>query len=149
MFDPILLAALLTTVLLGGALFRVLRAERRRANLEPLLSTIAMTVRSADAQVFSLRRSGLQRNALPTLLSSRLDLVFASTGNRIGPAHLVAVGIAALLLSVWSRSLRRFIPYSPSFSAVRRRQVLRRCSSGLHRGDTSENSWRYFRTRLI
>ena len=94
MFDPILLAALLT-VLLGGALFRVLRSERRRANLEPLLSTIAMTARSADVQVFSLRRSGLQRNALPTLLSSRLDLVFASTGNRIRPAHLVAVGIAA------------------------------------------------------
>jgi tight adherence protein B len=98
MFDPILLAALLTTVLLGGALFRVLRSERRRANLEPLLSTIAMTARSADAQVFSLRRSGLQRNALPTLLSSRLDLVFASTGNRIGPAHLVAVGIAAAVI---------------------------------------------------
>jgi hypothetical protein len=50
MFDPILLAALLTTVLLGGALFRVLRSERRRANLEPLLSTIAMTARSADVQ---------------------------------------------------------------------------------------------------
>jgi hypothetical protein len=66
MFDPILLAALLTTVLLGGALFRVLRSEWRRANLEPLLSTIAMTARSADVQVFSLRRSGLQRNALPT-----------------------------------------------------------------------------------
>jgi tight adherence protein B len=98
MFDPILLAALLTTVLLGGALFRVLRSERRRANLEPLLSTIAMTARSADAQVFSLRRSGLQRNALPTLLSSRLDLVFASTGNRIGPAHLAAVGIAAAVI---------------------------------------------------
>ena len=95
MFDPILLAALLTMVLLGGALFRVLRSERRRANLEPLLSTIAMTARSADAQVFSLRRSGPQRNALATLLSSRLDLAFASTGDRIGPAHLVAVGIAA------------------------------------------------------
>ena len=95
MFDPILLAALLTTVLLGGALFRVLRSERRRANLEPLLSTIARTASSADVQVFSLRRSGPQRTALPTLLSSRLDLAFASTGNRIGPAHLVAVGIAA------------------------------------------------------
>jgi tight adherence protein B len=95
MFDPILLGALLTTVLLGGALFRVLRSERRRANLEPLLSTIAMAASSADVQVFSLRRSGPQRNALATLLSSRLDLAFASTGDRIGPAHLVAVGIAA------------------------------------------------------
>jgi Flp pilus assembly protein TadB len=95
LFDPILLAAIVTTVLLGGALFRVLRSERRRANLEPLLSTIAMTAPSADVQVFSLRRSGPQRNALSTLLSSRLDLAFASTGNRVGPAHLVAAGTAA------------------------------------------------------
>jgi Flp pilus assembly protein TadB len=95
MFDPILLAALVTTVLLGGAIFRLLRSERRKAHFEPLLRTIAMAASSADVQVFSLRRSGLRRDALPTLLSSRLDLAFSSTGNRIGPAHLVAVGIAA------------------------------------------------------
>jgi tight adherence protein B len=95
MFDPILLAALLTTVLLGGALFQVLRSERRKAQLEPLLSTIARTASSADVPVFSLRRSGPRRDAMPTLLSSRLELAFSSTGNRIGPAHLVAVGIAA------------------------------------------------------
>ena len=95
MFDPILLAAFLTTVLLGGALVRVLRSERRRADLEPILSTIARTASSADAQGFSLRRSGSQRTALPNLLSSRFDLAFASTGNRIAPAHLIAAGIAA------------------------------------------------------
>ncbi len=95
MFDPILLAALLTTVLLGGALFWVLRQERRKANLEPILSTIARAASIADVQGFSLRRSGPKRTALPTLLSSRLDLALASTGKRIGPAHLVAVGIAA------------------------------------------------------
>jgi tight adherence protein B len=95
MFDPIFLAALFTTVLLGGALLRVLRSERRRADLEPLLSTIARSASSADVQGFSLRRVGPQRAAVPTLLSSRLDLAFASTGNRIGPAHLIAVGIAA------------------------------------------------------
>jgi len=95
MFNPILLAAFLTTVLLGGALVRVLRSERRRADLEPILSTIARTASSADAQGFSLRRSGPQRIALLTLLSSRFDLAFASTGNRIAPAHLIAVGIAA------------------------------------------------------
>jgi len=95
LFDPILLAALLTTVLLGGALFRVLRSERRRAYLEPRLRAIAMTASSADVPVFSLRRSGPQRNALPTLLSSRLDLAFAATGNRIRLAHLVATGIVA------------------------------------------------------
>jgi len=53
MFDPILFAALLTTALLGGALFWVLRSERRRANLEPILSTIARTASSADVQGFS------------------------------------------------------------------------------------------------
>ncbi len=95
MLDPILLAALVTTVLLGGALLRVLRSERRRADLEPLLSTIARTASSADVQGLSLRRSGPPRTAVPTLLSSRFDLAFASTGNRIGPAHLIAVGIAA------------------------------------------------------
>ena len=95
MFDPILFAALLTTALLGGALFGVLRKDRRRANLEPILSTIARAAPSADVQGFSLRRPGPQRTALPTLLSSRLDLAFASTGNRVGPGRLVAVGIAA------------------------------------------------------
>ena len=95
MFDPILFAALLMTTLLGGALFWVLRQERRRANLEPILSTIARAASIADVQGFSLRRSGPKRTALPTPLSSRLDLALASTGNRIGPAHLVAVGIAA------------------------------------------------------
>jgi tight adherence protein B len=99
MFDPILLVALLTTVLLGGALVRVRRSERRRADLEPLLSTIARTASGADVQGFSLRRVGRQRSAVPALLSSRLDLAFASTGNRIGPAHLVAVGIAAAVVT--------------------------------------------------
>jgi tight adherence protein B len=95
MFDPILLTALLTTALLGGALLLVMRSERRRANLEPILSTIAKTASGADVRGFSLRRSGPQRSALPLLLSSRLDVAFASTGNRIVPAHLVAVGVAA------------------------------------------------------
>jgi len=95
MFDPILLAACLTTVLLGGALVRVLRSERRRAHLAPILSIITRTASSADAQGFSLRRSRPQRTALRTLLSSRFDLAFASTGNRIAPVHLIVVGIAA------------------------------------------------------
>ena len=93
MFDPILLAALITTVLLGCAILRVLRSERRRADLESRLSAIAMTAFSADGLVVSLRRSRPQRKALPIVLSRRLDLAFAATGNRIRPAHLVATGI--------------------------------------------------------
>lgn len=93
LFDPILLVALVTTVLLGGALLRVLRSERRSSNLWPRLSAIAMAASSADVPVLSLRRSGPQRSALPTALSKRLDLAFAATGNRIRPAHLIATGI--------------------------------------------------------
>jgi Flp pilus assembly protein TadB len=95
LFDPILLAAVLTTALLGGALFRVLRSERRRAIFEPRLSTIAMTASSADMPVVSLRKPRPRRKALPIVLSTRLDLAFAATGNRIGPLHLVAAGTAA------------------------------------------------------
>jgi tight adherence protein B len=95
LFDPILLAALLTTILLGCALLRVLRSERRRADFESRLSAIALTAFSADGPVVSLRRLRPQRKPLPIVLSTRLDLAFAATGNRIGPPHLLAVGIAA------------------------------------------------------
>ena len=95
MFDPLLLAGLFTTVLLGCALLRVLRSERRRADLESRLKAIAMTAFCADGPVVSLRRSRPQRKALPIVLSARLDLAFAATGNRIGPLHLAAMGIAA------------------------------------------------------
>lgn len=95
MFDPILLAALLMTVLLGCALLWVLRSERRRADLQSRLSAIAVTAFSAGGPVVSLRRSRPQRKPLPIVLSTRLDLAFAATGNRIRPPHLLAVGIAA------------------------------------------------------
>lgn len=95
LFDLILLVALLTTVLLGCALLRVLHSERRRADLVSRLSAIAITPFSADAPVVSLRRSRPRRKSLPIILSTRLDLAFAATGNRIGPPHLLAVGIAA------------------------------------------------------
>ena len=95
MFDPILLAALLMTVLLGCALLWVVRSDRRRADLESRLSAIAVTALSAGGPVVSLRRSMPQRKPLPIVLSTRLDLAFAATGNRIGLPHLLAVGIAA------------------------------------------------------
>ena len=86
---------LLTTVLLGGALVRVLRSERRRADLEPILSAHRQGCIQRRWARLLLAETGPQRSALPTLLSSRLDLAFAATGNRIGPPHLVAAGIAA------------------------------------------------------
>lgn len=95
LYDPILLAALLMTVLLGCVLLWVLRSERRRADLHSRLSAIAVTAFSADGPVVSLRRSRSQRKSLPIVLSTRLDLALASTGNCIRPPHLLAVGIAA------------------------------------------------------
>ena len=96
MFDSILLVALLATVLIGGALLRMLRLERRRAYLEPRLNRIFTNAPSSDAgSVDSLRRSRPRRKALPTALSARLDLAFAATGTRLRPLHLAAIGIAA------------------------------------------------------
>lgn len=93
--DPILVAVLSSTVLLGTALFSVLRAERRRATLEQRLKSIAAAAPSADRLVVSLRRPRPQRRPLPALLLARLDPAFAATGNRIGLPHLAATGLIA------------------------------------------------------
>lgn len=93
--DPILVAVLSSTVLLGSALFSVLRAERRRATLEQRLKSIAAAAPNADRLVVSLRRPRPQRRPLPALLLARLDPAFAATGNRIGLPHLAATGLIA------------------------------------------------------
>jgi tight adherence protein B len=95
LYDPILVAALGSTVLLGAALCRVLRADRRRASIEPRLKAIFMTTSNAESVVVSLRRPLPQRTALPAALRARLDAALAATGNRIGLPHLGATGIIA------------------------------------------------------
>ena len=95
MFDPTLFGALLTMVVLGGALVRAVRSERRRVKLASRLSTIARTTSSADAPVVLLRRSGPQRKALPMVVSARLEFALAATGNLIRPGHLAGTGIVA------------------------------------------------------
>jgi tight adherence protein B len=95
LFDHILLTAVGSTALLGGVLYRVLRAERRRAGLEQRLKAIATATSSPERLVVSLRRPHPRRMALPAVLSIRLGNAFAATGNRIGPLHLVAAGIVA------------------------------------------------------
>jgi tight adherence protein B len=94
LLDPIFVAALGSTILIGGALLRNLRAAHRRANILQRLRAIAMAP-SVDAQVVSLRRAQPQRAALPTALSTRLDMAIAATGDRIGPLHLAATGIVS------------------------------------------------------
>ena len=95
---PILVAVLGSTVLLGVALCRVLRTERRRANFELRLKVIATAARSGDQHVMSLRRPLPQRRPLPALLLARLDPAFTATGNRIGLLHLAATGLIAASL---------------------------------------------------
>ena len=93
--DPILVAVLASTVLLGGALFRVLHTERRRATLDLRLKAIGTAAPSPDRPVMSLRRPRPQRRPLPALLLARLHPALAATGNRIGVPHLAATGIIA------------------------------------------------------
>jgi tight adherence protein B len=92
LLDPIFVAALGSTILLGGALLRAVRAEHRRANIRQRLKAIAMA-ESVDVQVVSLRRARPQRRTLPTAFSTRLDTAIAATGDRIGRLHLAATGI--------------------------------------------------------
>src|SRR5215472_9249517 len=95
MLDSIFLAALGILVLLGGMLLQTLRAERRRASIEPRLRAIAMAGAGDDAPAISLRRAPPPRRALPMVFSSRLDAALLATGDRIGPLHLAAIGIAS------------------------------------------------------
>jgi tight adherence protein B len=93
--EQIFFAAFGSTVLLGAALFWVLRTERRKAILEPRLRAIAAPRSSPDGVIVSLRRPPLGRKALPAVLLARLDVALAATGGRIGLAHLVAAGSLA------------------------------------------------------
>jgi tight adherence protein B len=93
--EPIFFAALGSTILLGAALLWVLRAERRKAILEPRLRAIAQPRSGPDPAVVSLRRPPLGRKALPAVLLARLDVALAATGGRIGLAHLVGAGSLA------------------------------------------------------
>jgi tight adherence protein B len=95
LYKQILLATLGSTILCGLALVRTLRAERRRAAIEPRLKAISMATSNAVSVVVSLRRPLPQRRALPAALRARLDAALAATGNRIGLPHLGAAGIIA------------------------------------------------------
>jgi tight adherence protein B len=114
MYLQILFVALGSTILFGVALAWALRAEQRRAIIEPRLKAISIATSSVDSVVVSLRRPRLQRKALPVVLLSRLDSALAATGNRIRLPHLVAsatiapaaIGlVATVTLSRWALSV--------------------------------------------
>ena len=98
MLEQILLAVLGTTVLLGGALLRTVRADRRRASLEPHLKALMKAASNPDRALASLRRPLPQRRALPAALSRRLDFALATIANRIGLPRLAASGITAAVV---------------------------------------------------
>lgn len=110
MLKQILLTALGSAVALGGALVWVVRAERRKASIEPRLKAIARAQSRADGLVASLRRPRPQRKALPAALSNRLDLAFAATGNRIGPLHLAATGFVVAAIVGLAGTVAQFRP---------------------------------------
>ena len=95
MYQQILFAALGSTILFGAALVWALRAERRRAIIEPRLKAISIATSHVESVVVSLRRSRPQHKALLAALLSRLDNALAATGNRIRLPHLAATVIIA------------------------------------------------------
>ena len=95
MYQQILLAALGSTILFGLALVWTLRAERRRAAIEPRLKAMFMATSSPKGVVVSVRRPLPQRRPLPAALLARLDSALAATGGRIGILHLAITAILA------------------------------------------------------
>jgi tight adherence protein B len=111
--NQILFAALGTTVLLGAALFRVTRADRRReGRRQRLLAIFAPTAASAAAPGPSLRRPQRKRRADGSLmfpgLRQRLDGALAATGDWIGVVQLVAAAAFAAVpvMALADRALR-------------------------------------------
>jgi tight adherence protein B len=115
LFDHVLVVACGSTILLGCALIWVMRAERRRARLAPRLKSVAVAASSADELIVSLRRPRQQRNALPAALSSRLNLAFAATGNRLGLLHLAGAGIIGAAITGFVAVAAEF---RPAFAAA-------------------------------
>ena len=95
LFDGTLLTAGVSALLLGAALLRALRVERRRASIESRLKAIASAPVGTEGLVAALRRPHPQRRALPKALSMTVELALAATGNRVGVLHLAAAGTLA------------------------------------------------------
>jgi tight adherence protein B len=94
--NPILLTVVTAMVLLGAALYWMLRTERRREIVQQRLQAIVTAAPRAEAAGVSLRRptapGGLRAFFV---LPARLDAAFAATGNAIGLPHLALAGAVA------------------------------------------------------
>jgi tight adherence protein B len=98
MYQQILFAALGSTVLFGAALVWALRADRRRAIIEPRLKAISIATSNVESVVISLRRPRVRHKALPAALLTWLDNTLAATGNRIRLPHLIATAIITIVM---------------------------------------------------
>jgi tight adherence protein B len=114
LFDPVLVAAVFAAILLGSALLRLLRLERRGAKLRLRLSTIAR-ISGSDGAASSLRRPRPDRRRLTSICTGPLDFAFAATGNRIGLLNLAAAGFAAAAIVGFVSVASSF---RPGFTAI-------------------------------
>jgi tight adherence protein B len=110
--NQILFAVLGSSLLLGAALFWVLRTDRHSKSRQLRLRGIVAAAPVEEGPRLSLRRpskqQGLRGLFSPTAaLLARLDAAFAAAGNRIGVPHLVIAGMvaAAMIAGFASRVL--------------------------------------------
>jgi Flp pilus assembly protein TadB len=102
--NQVVLSVLAAVVLIGGALFASMRADRRRESRQERLRAVVATGPSEDTPTLSLRRpltrAGIRDFFLLSTLWRRLEAAFAAAGNRIGLPHLAATGAAAAGMTV-------------------------------------------------
>ncbi len=113
--NQVVLSVLAAVVLIGGALFASMRADRRRTSWQDRLRGVVATGPSEDAPTLSLRRpltrAGIRDFFLLSTLWVRLEAAFAATGDRIKLPHLAAAGVAAAGVSVlFAEKIMGFAP---------------------------------------
>jgi len=95
--EPILLALIATPLIVGAALFAVLRSDRHRQLLQMRLKGMIAAAPVEAAPSLLLRKASLPQNLrgleLLETLWGRLNVALLATGNRIGLFHLAAAGL--------------------------------------------------------
>ena len=108
MSDPIILALMAIPLLLGAALFAVLRADRQRQYLQMRLKAMQNAAAIDPTPALLLRRPQrlAQRGGPLFGLGTHLNAALAATGDRIGMVHLAIAGLfSATLVMFFVRGL--------------------------------------------
>ena len=99
MVEPILLALIGTPLIVGAALFAVLRSDRHRQLLQMRLKALIAAAPVEAAPSLLLRKASLPQNlrglGLLETLWARLNVALLATGNRIGLFHLAVAALMA------------------------------------------------------